>query len=107
MNQEVKSAVKKTVKIAGVTCFALGGAALIASGAALKAFAEGAKYLKDTIQLILDEEPKAENAAKETVEGTVVETTETAEATEEVPAVQQEAPAAEEVTAEEPVGETV
>ena len=43
MNSEIQSLVKKTAKIAGVTCFALGGAALIASGAALKAMKEGAK----------------------------------------------------------------
>ena len=53
MNKEAKSIVKKTVKIAGVTCIALGGAGLIASGAALKAMTEGVKYLKDTVKKIL------------------------------------------------------
>lgn len=60
MNQEIKSIVKKTAKIAGVTCFALGGAALIASGAALKALTEGAKYLNDSVQKILADAPEAQ-----------------------------------------------
>ena len=55
MNKEITTVLKKTVKIAGVTCFALGGAALIASGAALKALAEGAKYMKDSVKEILNE----------------------------------------------------
>lgn len=60
MNKEMKSIVKKTAKIAGVTCLALGGAALIASGTALKTMTLGARYLKDTIQEIIDEEPGAD-----------------------------------------------
>ena len=60
MNKEAKTIVKKTAKIAGVTCVALGGAALIASGAALKALTEGAKYLKDTLQRILEDPAEAE-----------------------------------------------
>lgn len=51
---------KKTVKITGVTCFALGGAALIASGAALKALTEGVKYLKNTVRKIMEEGTEAE-----------------------------------------------
>ncbi len=47
MNKEMKAIVKKTAKIAGVTCLALGGAALIASGTALKAMTLGARYLFD------------------------------------------------------------
>lgn len=91
MNQEVKTIVKKTAKIAGVTCLALGSAALITSGAALKALTEGAKYLKDSIQKIVDEKYEAEtvveenateeNAAEETV---AEEAAETAELVEEV-----------------------
>ena len=69
MNKEAKNLVKKTAKIAGVTCIALGGAALVASGAALKALTAGGKYLKDTVKKIIDEEPKEENiVAEETVE---------------------------------------
>lgn len=59
---------KKTVKIAGVTCFALGGAALIASGAALKALTEGGKYLKDTVKKIIDDKPVEEPAIVEEAE---------------------------------------
>ena len=61
MNKEAKNLVKKTAKIACVTCIALGGAALVASGAALKALTAGGKYLKDTVKKIIDEEPKKEN----------------------------------------------
>lgn len=61
MDKEMKTIVKKTVKIAGVTCAALGGAALIASGAALKAMTEGAKYLKNAIEKIVNEDAEAED----------------------------------------------
>ena len=57
MNQEMKSFVKKTAKIAGVTCVAAGAIALMASGAALKAVTAGGKYLKDTVKKIVDEKP--------------------------------------------------
>lgn len=60
MNQEIKSIVKKTAKIAGVTCVAAGAVALVSSATAVKALTEGAKYLKDTVKKIIDEEPKAE-----------------------------------------------
>lgn len=65
MKKEAKNLVKKTAKVACVTCFALGGAALIASGVALKAMKEGAKYLKDTIKKIIDEEPKEDTIIEE------------------------------------------
>ena len=55
MHKEAKSLVKKTAKIAGVTCIAAGAVALMTTGAALKALTEGAKYLKNTVQQILDE----------------------------------------------------
>ena len=70
MEKEIKTVLKKTVKIAGVTCFALGGAALIASGAALKALTEGAKFVKNSIRDIINEKPAEETA--ETVEVEVV-----------------------------------
>lgn len=60
MNTEIETVLKKTVKITGVTCFALGGAALIASGAALKALTEGAKYVKDAVKKIIAENPEEE-----------------------------------------------
>ena len=61
---------KKSVKIAGVTCFALGGAALIASGAALKALTEGGKYLKDTVKKIINDKPVEDSAIVEEAEET-------------------------------------
>lgn len=70
MEKEIKTVLKKIVKIAGVTCFALGGAALIASGAALKALTEGAKFVKNSIQDIINEKP--DDVAVETVEAEVV-----------------------------------
>lgn len=62
---EIKTVLKKTVKIAGVTCIALGGAALIASGAALKAMTEGGRYLKDAVKKIVGEEPQTETIVEE------------------------------------------
>ena len=62
MQKQIKTVLKKTVKIAGVTCLALGGAALIASGAAVKALAEGGKYIAATARKIL-EEKNEEDAA--------------------------------------------
>ena len=60
MNKEAKSLVKKTARIAGVTCVAAGAVALMTTGAALKALTEGAKYLKKTVQKIIDEPTAAE-----------------------------------------------
>ena len=70
MNKEAKNLVKKTAKIAGVTCVAAGAVALMTTGAALKALTEGAKYLKDTVKKIVDEEPKEKSIIEES---TVVE----------------------------------
>ncbi|MBO4938666.1 MAG: hypothetical protein J6C98_06680 [Oscillospiraceae bacterium] len=67
MNKDT-NILKKTVKVAGVTCLALGGVALIASGAALKALTEGAKYLKDTVKKIIDDKPVEEPAIVEEAE---------------------------------------
>ena len=65
MSKEIKSIVKKTAKVAGVTCIALGSAALIASGAALKALTAGAVYLKDTVQKIIGDDAVVEAATAE------------------------------------------
>lgn len=70
MKKEAKNLVKKTAKIAGVTCVAAGAVALMTTGAALKALTEGAKYLKDTVKKIVDEEPNEETIVEE---ATVVE----------------------------------
>lgn len=55
MKQEVKSVLKKTAKIAGVTCLAAGSIAVLTSGVALKAISEGGKYLANTVKRIIDE----------------------------------------------------
>ena len=68
MEKEIKIVLKKTVKIAGVTCLALGGAALIASGAALKGLTEGAKYAVQSIKKIAQEKPEEEPAEADVVE---------------------------------------
>ena len=56
MNKKAKSLVKKTAKIAGVTCVAAGAVAVMTSGVALKAIAEGGKYLADEFKRIINEE---------------------------------------------------
>lgn len=89
MNKEIESIIRKSIRITGAACFAMGAAAVIASGAALKAMAEGTKYLIDTVEKILDEEIAAEAAPEEPVAEVSAE--------EEVPA--------EEVPAEEPTAE--
>lgn len=55
MKKEIKSALKKTVKIACVTCVAAGAVAVVTSGAALKAIEEGGKYLADRVKKIVKE----------------------------------------------------
>ena len=54
MNKEIESVVKKTAKIAGAACVAAGAVALVTGAAAIKAMAEGARYLKDTVKEIID-----------------------------------------------------
>ena len=65
MNKEIKSIVKKTAKIGAATCIAAGAVALMTTGAALKALTEGAKYLKDTVKKIIDEEPDVDVVVEE------------------------------------------
>ena len=79
MEKEIKTVLKKTVKISCVTCLALGSAALVASGAALKALVEGAKYVKDSVRKIIDEKPEEEPA--EVVDAEEVSAEEIAEET--------------------------
>ena len=55
MKQEIKSVLKKTAKIAVVTCLAAGSIAVLTSGVALKAIGEGGKYLANTVKKIIDE----------------------------------------------------
>lgn len=93
MNKEIESIVKKAAKIGAVTCIAAGAVALMTTGAALKALTEGAKYLKNTVKKIVDEEPGVETVVEEAPAEDVVE----APAAE---AVVEEAPAAEPVAAE-------
>lgn len=61
MNKEIETIVKKTAKVAGVTCIAAGAVALMTSAAALKALTEGAKYLQHTVKKIIDEKPAEES----------------------------------------------
>jgi len=92
MEKEIKTILKKTVKIAGVTCLALGGAALIASGAALKGLTEGAKYAAQSIRKIAQEKPEEEPAEADVVEEAASRPEEEQTAAEEP--VQTEQPAA-------------
>ena len=55
MKQEVVSLLKKTAKIAGITCLAAGSIAILTSTAALHAAAEGFHYLKDRTKEIVKE----------------------------------------------------
>lgn len=71
--KKARTVAGKAVKVLGVTCIALGGAALIASGAAVKALNEGAVYLANAVKKIVEEpeketvceEPAAEEPAEE------------------------------------------
>lgn len=58
MNQEIRTILKKTVKVAGAACFAAGAIAVLTSGAALKAIGEGGRYLVNTVQKIVNEKPE-------------------------------------------------
>lgn len=56
MHKEINTILKKTVKIAGVTCVAAGAVAIMTSGVALKALAEGGKHLANVVKEILAEQ---------------------------------------------------
>lgn len=102
MNKEIKTVLKKTAKIAGVTCVAAGAVAIVTSKAALQAMLKGGEYLKDAVKKIIDEEPNAEEVTEEPVaesakEASVVETsTEETVAEETAAEAEAEAPAEEE-----------
>lgn len=68
MKKEIRSILKKTVKIAGVTCMAAGAVALISSAVAVKSLTEGGHYLKGAVQKILKEDGDAAPAAEEILE---------------------------------------
>ena len=78
MKQEIKSLLKKTVKIAGVTCVAAGAVAVMTSGVALKAISEGGKYLADAVNRIVNEPdaPQETVGAEEAVAAVQVESEE-------------------------------
>ena len=97
MNKEIKTILKKTTKIACVTCVALGGAAMIASGAALKALAEGARFVKNNVREILAEKSDETVAEAEAIpaEETAAEEAAEAEPVAEEIIVAEEVPAAE------------
>lgn len=76
MNQEIKSLVKKTARIAGVTCVAAGAAAVVTSAAAITALAEGARYLKENYRRIVSGEPEEEKIVEEAPEAPAEEAAE-------------------------------
>lgn len=86
MKKEAVVIVKKAAKIAGATCIAAGAVALMTSGAALKAITEGGKYLANTVQKIVKEEPEAEEIIEEAAEVSQEE----AAATVDTPSAQEE-----------------
>lgn len=65
MKKEITSIVKKSAKVGAAVCVAAGAIALVTSGAALKALAEGAGYLKNTVTKILRESPENGNPVEE------------------------------------------
>lgn len=65
MHKEIKTVLKKTVKIAGVTCVAAGAVAVMTSGVALKAIGEGGKYLADAVKRILGEQEQPQEVQEE------------------------------------------
>ena len=54
MKKEVKSILKKTAAVAGVTCIAVGAVAVVSSKAALQAILDGSAYLKNRITEIVN-----------------------------------------------------
>lgn len=64
MNKEMKSVLKKTAKIAGVTGVAAGAVAIMTSGAALKALSEGG-YLVNTVKKIMNEQEAPEESLED------------------------------------------
>lgn len=56
----MKSLLKNSIKIAGVTCVAAGAVALVTSGTALKAIGEGGKYLMKAVKEIVGEQDSTE-----------------------------------------------
>ena len=53
MKKEIKSIVKKTAAVAGVTCIAVGAVAVVSSKAALQAMLKGGEYFKNRIEQII------------------------------------------------------
>lgn len=94
MKKEVVSVIKKSAKVAGVTCIAAGAVALITSGAALKAITEGGKYLAKTVKEIIEEKPEQEKQVE----------AEEAAAAEEVTFAEEAAPEVKVPAAEETAG---
>lgn len=66
MKKEIKSLLKKTVKIAGAACIAAGAVAIVASGTALKAVTQGGAYLAATVKKIAGEQNQSLQAAANT-----------------------------------------
>lgn len=108
MDKEIKDTLKKTAKIAGVTCVTAGAVALIASGAALKAAVSGIQYIKDRAEEILKEakdEPQVVDIDTEEEAAAEPEAEVAAEAEPEVPAEEPEVVVKVVVEPEEPEAE--
>ena len=53
MKKKVKTLLKKTAAVAGVTCIAAGAVAVVSSKAALQAMLKGSEYFKNRIEEII------------------------------------------------------
>ena len=53
MKKEIKSILRKTAAVAGVTCIAVGAVAVVSSKAALQAMLKGSEYFKNRIEEIV------------------------------------------------------
>lgn len=79
MKKEAISMVKKTAKIAGVTCVAAGAIAIVTSGAALTAIGTGFRYVKETVEKVLKETHEEPTVAEEAAQQPVAAPEETVE----------------------------
>lgn len=60
MKKEITRLVKKTAKVAGITCIAAGAVAIMTSKTAVQTIVKGGEYLKDAVKKILNDEPQAD-----------------------------------------------
>lgn len=60
MKKEVNSLLKKTAKIAGVTCVATGAIAIMTSKAALQVIGKGCEYFANSVKNIINDPSEPE-----------------------------------------------